>query len=221
VSFLSVPIAVKSLARGTSRGGVGSGRSAEATIDRFESCRARSALECGRSARVAPGGRPGNGSSARIRAMVARWCTHARGPIRPRIRLIKGGDRYGRRGRREGGEGSFRPPFHVALGAPVSRHRAVCFESGRNIRQVQRWLGHHSPSFTLDTYVHLLDEGIGEGLDIETALPAISADARPVFLRNGAADNERNERAHRYTRSGPDSRWSTPASTPDDKPDEP
>jgi hypothetical protein len=30
--------------------------------------------------------------------------------------------------------------------------------------QVQRWLGHHSPSFTLDTYVHLLDADLGEPL---------------------------------------------------------
>ena len=30
--------------------------------------------------------------------------------------------------------------------------------------QVQRWLGHHSPSFTLDTYVHLLDGDLGEPL---------------------------------------------------------
>lgn len=31
--------------------------------------------------------------------------------------------------------------------------------------QVQRWLGHHSPSFTLDTYVHLLDNDFGEPLE--------------------------------------------------------
>jgi integrase len=30
--------------------------------------------------------------------------------------------------------------------------------------RVQRWLGHHSPSFTLDTYVHLLDGDLGEPL---------------------------------------------------------
>lgn len=30
---------------------------------------------------------------------------------------------------------------------------------GRNVVQVQRFLGHHSPSFTLDTYVHLLEPG--------------------------------------------------------------
>ena len=26
--------------------------------------------------------------------------------------------------------------------------------------QVQRWLGHHKPSFTLDTYVHLLEADV-------------------------------------------------------------
>jgi integrase len=31
--------------------------------------------------------------------------------------------------------------------------------------QVQRWLGHHSASFTLDTYVHLLDNDLGEPLE--------------------------------------------------------
>jgi hypothetical protein len=28
--------------------------------------------------------------------------------------------------------------------------------------QVQRWLGHHKPSFTLDIYVHLMEEDIPE-----------------------------------------------------------
>ena len=30
--------------------------------------------------------------------------------------------------------------------------------------QVQRWLGHHKPSFTIDTYVHLLDDDLGAPL---------------------------------------------------------
>lgn len=40
---------------------------------------------------------------------------------------------------------------------------------GRNIVQVSRWLGHHSPSFTLDVYAHLMDDGVGEPLDLEGA----------------------------------------------------
>src|SRR5205807_7234798 len=39
------------------------------------------------------------------------------------------------------------------------------FGEGRNAVQVQRWLGHHSPAFTLSVYVHLLDGDLGEPLD--------------------------------------------------------
>ena len=35
------------------------------------------------------------------------------------------------------------------------------FAEGRNVKQVQRWLGHHKASFTLDTYVHLMGDEIG------------------------------------------------------------
>jgi integrase len=46
---------------------------------------------------------------------------------------------------------------------------SLLFDAGRNVRQVQEWLGHSDPSFTLRTYVHLMDEGIGgaEFLDAE------------------------------------------------------
>jgi hypothetical protein len=46
----------------------------------------------------------------------------------------------------------------------------MLFEAGRNPKQIQHWLGHHSAAFTLDTYAHLLDAGIGEGLDLEAEL---------------------------------------------------
>ena len=39
------------------------------------------------------------------------------------------------------------------------------FADGRNAVQVQRWLGHHSPAFTLSVYVDLLDGDLGEPLD--------------------------------------------------------
>ncbi len=50
--------------------------------------------------------------------------------------------------------------FHTFRHTVASR----LFAQGRNVVQVQRWLGHHSPSFTLDTYVHLLDGDLGEPL---------------------------------------------------------
>lgn len=31
-----------------------------------------------------------------------------------------------------------------------------------NAKQVQAWLGHHAASFTLDVYVHLLPDDVGE-----------------------------------------------------------
>ena len=48
---------------------------------------------------------------------------------------------------------------------------STLFERGANAVQVQRWLGHHSPAFTLSTYVHLLDGGVGDALDLKVKLP--------------------------------------------------
>lgn len=44
---------------------------------------------------------------------------------------------------------------------------SLLFAEGRNAVQVQRWLGHHSPSFTLAVYVHLLPDDVPAPLDIE------------------------------------------------------
>jgi integrase len=43
---------------------------------------------------------------------------------------------------------------------------SMLFAEGRNVKQVQRWLGHHSASFTLDTYVHLLSDELDEPLEL-------------------------------------------------------
>jgi len=52
------------------------------------------------------------------------------------------------------------------VGFDTFRHTcaSMLFAEGRNAVQVQRWLGHHSPAFTLATYVHLLDGDLGEPL---------------------------------------------------------
>jgi integrase len=44
---------------------------------------------------------------------------------------------------------------------------SMLIADGRNIVQVSRWLGHHPPSFTLDVYAHLMDEGVGDALVLE------------------------------------------------------
>ena len=49
---------------------------------------------------------------------------------------------------------------------------SMLIADGRNIVQVSRWLGHHSPSFTLDVYAHLMDDGVGAALELDhTANP--------------------------------------------------
>jgi integrase len=59
------------------------------------------------------------------------------------------------------------------VGFHAFRHTcaSLLFAQGRNAVQVQRWLGHHSAAFTLERYVHLLDNDIGEPLTIPRAEP--------------------------------------------------
>jgi len=54
------------------------------------------------------------------------------------------------------------------VGFHTFRHTcaSMLFAQGRNAVQVQRWLGHHSPAFTLARYVHLLDGDLGEPLTV-------------------------------------------------------
>jgi integrase len=52
---------------------------------------------------------------------------------------------------------SFRHTCASLLVAPVEHG------GGRkNAKQVQEWLGHHSPAYTLKEYVHLIDAGVGD-----------------------------------------------------------
>jgi integrase len=50
------------------------------------------------------------------------------------------------------------------VGFHTFRHTcaSLLFEAGRNVKQVADWLGHADPGFTLRTYVHLMDEGLGD-----------------------------------------------------------
>jgi Phage integrase family len=58
---------------------------------------------------------------------------------------------------------------------------SLLFEGGKNVRQVAAWLGHSDPSFTLKTYVHLVDEGVGA---------ADFLDAAVRVYREGSEDRE-------------------------------
>jgi integrase len=54
---------------------------------------------------------------------------------------------------------------------------SLLFEDGRNIKQVAAWLGHADPGFTLKTYVHLMDDGVGDAAFMDAA---VAAEREPV-----------------------------------------
>jgi len=80
----------------------------------------------------------------------------------------------------------------VWLGFHGFRHAfaSMLIEEGRNIVQVSRLLGHHSPSFTLTVYAHLMDGGSGGPLDIGGGRQTGEDD------RRGACGNPGRYRAH-------------------------
>ena len=53
-----------------------------------------------------------------------------------------------------------------------SSRRASHGGGGKNVKQVQEWLGHHSAAYTLKEYVHLIDTGVGETAFLDDATAA-------------------------------------------------
>jgi integrase len=67
-------------------------------------------------------------------------------------------------------------PATEAAGVPrVTFHtfRHTCasllFAAGKSPKQVQTWLGHTDPAFTLRVYVHLMDDGLGDADFLDAA----------------------------------------------------
>ncbi len=81
---------------------------------------------------------------------------------------------------------AFRPAAEEAgvpwAGFHTLRHTCASrlFAAGRNAVQVQRWLGHHSPAFTLSTYVHLLDDDLGAPVGLPSPVGCQQAPAQPT-----------------------------------------
>jgi hypothetical protein len=57
----------------------------------------------------------------------------------------------------------------------------MLFRRGWNAVQVQRWLGQHEPSFTLDTYVHLLEADVPTPQFSDALLARRGADAHDAL----------------------------------------
>jgi integrase len=49
----------------------------------------------------------------------------------------------------------------------------MLFRNGANAKQVQLWLGHHSPAFTLATYVHLLPDDLPDASFLDATAAAV------------------------------------------------
>jgi integrase len=58
----------------------------------------------------------------------------------------------------------------AGVGFHTLRHTcaSMLIESGP--LRLQRWMGHHSPAFTLETYGHLIDGDLGPALDLRKEL---------------------------------------------------
>jgi integrase len=63
---------------------------------------------------------------------------------------------------------------------------SLLFDQGRNAKQVQRWLGHHSAAFTLETYIYLLSDELDAPLDLSQAAKDPSEREQRVGVRRPA-----------------------------------
>jgi integrase len=68
-------------------------------------------------------------------------------------------------------------PARALVGMPwVTFHsfRHTCasllFANGKNLKQIQTWLGHADSAFTLRTYIHLLEDGVGSADFLDDAI---------------------------------------------------
>ena len=108
--------------------------------------------------------------------MAARLLAHRRdtflGPQAPVFRAARGGPLSPP----NVGRDVLHPAREVAGMPWVTFHsfRHTCasllFEAGRNVKQVAEWLGHMDPAFTLRTYVHLMDAGVGDAEFLDEAV---------------------------------------------------
>jgi integrase len=54
---------------------------------------------------------------------------------------------------------------------------SLLFDAGKSVKQVSVWLGHADPAFTLRTYIHLMDDGLGDA-DFLDAAVSVKGNAR-------------------------------------------
>lgn len=70
----------------------------------------------------------------------------------------------------------------TGVGFHTLRHTcaSLLIESGMNVLRLQRWMGHHSPAFTLEVYGHLLDGDLGPPLDLRAEVRGSTGSRLPA-----------------------------------------
>ncbi len=73
----------------------------------------------------------------------------------------------------------------TGVGFHTLRHTcaSMLIESGLSPLRLQRWMGHHSPAFTLETYGHLIDGDLGPALDLRKELASAERKSTPRNVR--------------------------------------
>lgn len=94
---------------------------------------------------------------------------------------------------------------------------SLLFDAGRNVRQVSEWLGHADPAFTLRTYVHLLDEGVGDAAFLDETVAANPARVNTGSTRcpKKAANREAAKTAKTGLFAGVSTEQPQPSETPE------
>ena len=72
---------------------------------------------------------------------------------------------------------------------------SLLFAAGKNVKQVQEWLGHADPGFTLSTYEHLLDEGLGDADFMDEAVTSDPAQGNAGATRRTETTASREQEA--------------------------
>jgi integrase len=81
----------------------------------------------------------------------------------------------------------------------------VLFRRGLNAKQVQVWLGHHSPAFTLAVYVHLLSDDLPDA-DLFEAVEepgGVEVEAEPLARRSRKSAASTSARGLPWSWAGP------------------
>jgi integrase len=93
---------------------------------------------------------------------------------RPRV-LVREQYYRGERHRLKSGHARRDIPLSAGMADRLPSRASLLFDAGRSVKQLASWLGHADPAFTPRTYVHLMDEGLGDADFLDAAVARVNA----------------------------------------------